>query len=59
VTSVATPVSAPWNKHTKTIKNLWLYTTVVLLMMDAVKSETCRVKNFVRKKNIAHPVGFE
>jgi hypothetical protein len=34
--SVPTLVPAPWNKHTKTIKkNLRLYTTVVLLMMDA------------------------
>jgi hypothetical protein len=34
--SVPTQVLAPWNKHTKTIlKNRWLYTAVVLLMMDA------------------------
>jgi hypothetical protein len=38
--SVPTPVPAPWNKHTKTIKNLWLYTTVVLLTMDA-----CDIRN--------------
>jgi hypothetical protein len=43
----------------KTINNLWLYTTVLLLTMDAVTSETCRAKNFSRKKNIVHPVGFE
>jgi hypothetical protein len=38
--SVSTPVPAPWNKHTKTIKNLWLYTTVVLLTIDA-----CDIRN--------------
>jgi hypothetical protein len=55
-----TPVPTPWNKHTKTIKkNLWLYTTVVLLTMDAVTAETCRAKTFSIKNNIVHPLGFE
>jgi hypothetical protein len=49
--SVPTPVPAPWNNHTKTIKkNLWLYTTVVLLMMDACDIRNMERKNFSRKK---------
>jgi hypothetical protein len=36
-----------------------LYTAVVLLMMDAKSSETCRAKNFSRINNIVHPVGFK
>jgi hypothetical protein len=43
--SVPTPVPAPWNKHTKTIKNLWLYTTGVLLTKDA-----CDIRNIYSKK---------
>jgi hypothetical protein len=49
--SVPTPVPAPWNKHTKTIKKtLWLYTTVVLLTMDACDIRNTYSKNFSRKR---------
>jgi hypothetical protein len=42
VSGVPAPVPALWTKTHQNHKNLWLYTAAVLLMMDAVASETCR-----------------